>query len=235
MRELYIGIDLAWGEKNLSGFCVLEKNPHATKLEILSLELLDSLDVIVDRILSYDEANIFVGIDAALVVPNEEGNREIEKRFNRDFAPYKISMLPINLKILRRYSPTLRSLELFKRLVACGFQRDLQAKRTVFEVYTHATIAVCFNDYKLLPYKRKKGRSRNFIEEQLGIYAAYLQSVLNPHAIFLEDVKILKTKELKAYEDKLDALTCAYTLFYVQNNPCCFYKVDGEETLVSPI
>ena len=53
MNSVYIGIDLAWGEKNLSGFCVLESNPYTKKLKILDLKLIKSIDEIVDEIQKY--------------------------------------------------------------------------------------------------------------------------------------------------------------------------------------
>lgn len=94
--SLYIGIDLAWGEKNPSGFCVA--SPSNNKLKILDAKLLYTIDEIIDEILKYKDHKLYIGIDAPLVVPNESGNREIEKQFNKDFAKYKISMLPANKK-----------------------------------------------------------------------------------------------------------------------------------------
>jgi len=109
LNNIYIGIDLAWGEKNLSGFCALhvEKN----RLKILEVKLLKSIEDILLEIQKYKDSKVFIGVDAPLVVPNETGNREIEKKFNKDFAKYKISMLPANRKILTKYSPNIRSEE----------------------------------------------------------------------------------------------------------------------------
>ncbi len=122
--DIYIGIDLAWGEKNLSGFCVLESNPKFKNLKILDLKLLKSIDEILQEIQKYKDFQVCVGIDAPLLIPNENGNREIEKNFNKDFAKYKISMLPANRKILTKYSPNIRSEELYKKLTSYGLKRD---------------------------------------------------------------------------------------------------------------
>ena len=122
LNNIYIGIDLAWGEKNLSGFCALhvEKN----RLKILELSLLKSIEDIVFQIQKYKDCNVYIGVDAPLVIPNETGNREIEKKFNKEFAKYSISMLPANRKILTKYSPNIRSEELFSKLIKLGFKRD---------------------------------------------------------------------------------------------------------------
>mgnify|MGYP000514810612 CR=1 FL=1 len=231
--EVYIGIDLAWGEKNLSGFCVL--TPLENTLKILEIKLLHTLDEITDEIKKYLAHQIYVGVDAPLLIPNESGNREIEKAFNKDFSKYKISMLPVNRKLLTKFSPKIRSEVLYEKLSSLGFSRDLKAKKALFEVYPHATIALCFNDNKILPYKRKKGRDTLFIKEQLKIYQNYLQSVCEPDSIFEEDIDLLKGKSLKDYEDKLDSFTSAYTLLYCKNKPHKIYKLDNIDTFITPI
>jgi len=232
-REFFIGIDLAWGEKNPSGFCVLEL--RATKLYIISLELFYTLEDIVEKIKEYQKFKVSIGVDAPLLIPNEEGNREIEKAFNKDFSPYKIAMLPVNRKIMQTYSHKIRSEVLFEYLSTLGYVRDKEAKKRVFEVYPHATIAVAFNNYKILPYKRKKGRDNAFIKKQLKIYQMYLQKVCMPHSTLMQDLEILRGRSLKEYEDLLDAITAAYTLFFTQRNKSKYYTLEGVDTFVSPL
>lgn len=233
LSRVFIGIDLAWGEKKLSGFCVLQETK--TKLKILDVKLIKSIDDIIDEIDKYKHLHVYVGVDAPLVVPNETGNREIEKKFNKDFAKYKISMLPANRKLLTKYSPTIRSEELFLKLQECGFKRDFSHDKVIYEVYTHSTIAMCFNNHEILPYKRKKGRDTIFIKEQLNIYKKYLQKELHVDELFKENIEDIRGQKLKDYEDKLDACTCAYSMYYCQNNDMKFYQVDGVDTFVTPI
>jgi len=239
LNKIFIGIDLAWGEKNLSGFCVLELSTSDKtskhKLKILEIKLIKSIDEIIKEIDKYKEHQVYVGVDAPLVIPNETGNREIEKKFNKDFSRYKISMLPANRKILKKYSPTIRSEELYKKLEAKDFKRDYASDKVIFEVYTHSTIAMLWNDHKILPYKRKKGRDTAFIKEQLGIYAKYLKKSLASHEIFKQDLSMFKGQKIKDYEDKLDAITCAYSMYYCLYNDAKFYQVDGDDTFVTPI
>ncbi len=237
MSKIFIGIDLAWGEKNLSGFCAIELPPSKTKqkLKIIESKLLHSIEELLQAIDKYAEHQVFVGVDAPLVIPNETGNREVEKKFNKDFARYKISMLPANRKILKKYSPTMRSEMLYNSLKSRGYERNYNANKVVFEVYTHSTIAMLWNNHKILPYKRKKGRNTQFIKEQLEIYKNYLKKTLASHKVFKEDISAYKGQKLKDYEDKLDALTCAYSMYHCYYNEAKFYQVDGVDTLVTPI
>ncbi|WP_373073263.1 DUF429 domain-containing protein [Sulfurimonas sp.] len=232
-ESFYIGIDLAWGEKNPSGFCIA--TPQKNKLKIIDIKLLYSIDEIIDEILKYKEHKLFVGVDAPLVVPNESGNRLVEKEFNKDFAKYKISMLPANKKLLTKYSPDIRSVQLFDKLSELDFKRDYKAQKTVFEVYTHSTIAMLWNNHEILPYKRKKGRDTVFIKEQLAIYKKYLLKEFSPHKILKQDLSDLRGKKLKDHEDMLDSLTCAYAMYYCQENEAKFYQVEGIDTFVTPI
>ncbi len=232
-ESLYIGIDLAWGEKNPSGFCIAKKQKN--KLKIVDAKLLYSIDEIIDEILKHKDHKLYVGVDAPLVVPNESGNREIEKEFNKDFAAYKISMLPANKKLLTKYSPKIRSVVLFDKLSELGFKRDYSSDKVIYEVYTHSTIAMLWNDHKILPYKRKKGRNTAFIKEQLHIYKKHLLKEFYTHEILKDDLINLRGKKLKDYEDLLDSLTCAYSIYYCQDNEAKFYKVDGVDTFVTPI
>ncbi len=232
-NSVYIGIDLAWGDKNLSGFCALV--PYKKSLKIIDIKLLKSIDEIVDEIQKYINNKVYIGLDAPLLVPNEDGNRECEKLFNKDFAKYKISMLPINRTIFTKYNSNIRSEELFKRLQDDGFKRDYKSDKVIFEVYPHSTIAMLFNNQQILPYKRKKGRDVEFIREQISIYKRYLAKVVSSHKILKNDVSALKGQGLKDFEDMLDAITCAYTIYFCQKNEARFYKVDDEDIFVTPI
>lgn len=232
-NSVYIGIDLAWGDKNLSGFCVLV--PYKKSLKIIDIKLLKSINDIVDEIQKYKNDKVCIGLDAPLLVPNEDGNRECEKLFNKDFAKYKISMLPVNRTLLTKYNSNIRSEELFKRLKEDGFKRDYNSDKVIFEVYPHSTIAMLFNNHQILPYKRKKGRDVGFIREQIDIYKKYLAKVVYPHKILKSDIAAFKGQGLKDFEDMLDAITCAYTIYFCQNNEARFYKVDDEDIFVTPI
>lgn len=202
----YIGIDLAWSQKNNSGIALIENN------RVIYCDVIKGIDNIAEFINQYP--NSIVGVDAPLTVENETGNREIEKEFLKDFAQYKLGVYPVNKKLLSKYGP----------IAGVALRSKIKQKlgNTLFEVYPHATILQLFHG-KVLPYKRKKGRDTNFIKEQLKLLQNYLLEVVDGD--FAVDISKLKGMQLKEHEDKLDAIVCAYTVYYCQNNK---HKLYGE-------
>lgn len=89
-------------------------------------------------------------------------------------------------------------------------------RKNLFEVYPHATILRCFTKDRVLPYKRKTGRSLAFIKEHLNILQDYISSVVIDFKKY--DIQDTKSKDLKQIEDKLDSIICAYTLFICDKN-----------------
>ena len=232
--HLFIGIDLAWTDKNPSGVAVLSDDPVPRLIEH---RLVRTLEEIVELITSYlSDFSVSVGVDAPLKVPNETGNREIEKAFLRDFSRYKIGMLPVNRAVMRRMFGLIRGEMLLELLRAEGFVLGTDTVRSVVEIYPHATIAVCFNHNRLLPYKRKKGRTLADVKSALATYQTYLRQAVSDHPVLDVDVGALRGKALKEYEDMLDGITSAYTLWYCRNYPgeCKIYSAEGEGYFVTP-
>ena len=203
---MYIGIDLAWSQNNLSGVTLLEDN------KVVFCDVLQSLDEIANFINQYPNAQ--VGIDAPLRVDNETGNREVEKAFLRDYSSKKLGVYPVNRTLLTRNNGYIAG-ELLISRISQTLGKDL------FEVYPHVTILECFHK-KVLPYKRKAGRSTAFIKEQLNILQNYLLSKLDGD--FAVDINELRGKALKSHEDKLDSIVAAYTLYYCSNNKYKIYE-----------
>lgn len=200
-----IGVDLAWSDNNLSGVAVIKND------EVIFCDTLDTLEDIANFIKKYPDSQ--VGIDAPLYIPNQMGNREIEKEFLRDYSSKKLGAYPVNRDLLQDLNGTIRSEKLVDMI-------PYKLGENLFEVYPHATILECFHG-SVLPYKRKKGRDTHFIREQLNILQNYLVSTLKGN--FAVDISKLKGKALKNHEDKLDAIVCAYTLSYCQNHPHKLY------------
>lgn len=231
----FVGIDLAWSETNPSALAILSDDVPSPKL--LSFHLVTTLETMIRVIRPYlEDFDVRIGIDAPLKVPNTTGNRETERAFLRDFARYKIGMLPVNRSLMERMFGSVRGEVLLGLLEEEGFQLSDTGPNGVTEVYPHATIAVCFNNNRLLPYKRKKGRSVTDVKAALGIYRGYLRDVVADHPVFETDISALKGKELKAYEDTLDGITSAYTLWYCFRYPerCKVYRAEGEGIFVTP-
>ncbi len=97
------------------------------------------------------------------------------------------------------------------------------------EVYPHAAHIRLFNLRERIPYKTKKGRPVAFRREQLREYQNHLKGLLAkrwPEFLGLAEVGALlhpdstevRGKALKAVEDVLDAVTCAYVAFHAHRN-----------------
>lgn len=200
----YIGIDLAWSQKNNSGIALLEEN------KLLFCDVMKGIENISEFVNQYPDS--IVGVDAPLCVDNETGNRTIEKEFLKDFARYKLGVYPVNKQLLGK-SGSIAGVELTTKI----YQK---LGSTLFEVYPHATILQLFHG-KVLPYKRKKGRDTNFIKKQLNLLQNYLLEVIDGD--FAVDISKLKGCKLKEHEDKLDAIVCAYTVYYCHTNECQTY------------
>lgn len=193
----YLGIDFAWSKNNYSALSLLDENNFLETVYIKDdQDILDYIQKIKPDI---------IGVDAALEVKNETGNRIIENSILKDFAKYKLGIYPINKNIMKKLYGGNRAQELFSKL------NDFTLRENLFEVYTHATIIRCFTKDQVLPYKRKKGRTTPFIKEQLGILQNYLNTVVIDMPSY--NIKNLRSKDLKEIEDKLDSLVCAYTLY----------------------
>jgi len=205
----YLGIDFAWSRNNFSALTLLEEN------RLIETVYLQSDEEILAYIHKIQPDKI--GVDAALEVPNETGNRMIENQILKDFARYKLGVYPINRQIMDRLYGGNRAEELFAQL------NGYRLRENLFEVYTHATILRCFTQDRVLPYKRKKGRTTPFIKAQLGILQGYLMEVVE--GIEPYEIQGARSKELKVIEDKLDSIVCAYTLLVCESGG--FESYDG--------
>lgn len=193
----YLGIDFAWSKNNFSALTILEDNKFIETVYLQSDE----------EILEYINQTMpdMIGVDAALEVKNETGNRIIENQILKEYAKYKLGVYPINKNIMDKLYGGNRAEELFAKL------DNYKLRENLFEVYTHATILRCFTKDRVLPYKRKKGRTTPFIKEQLEILQNYLDEVVE--GIEPYNISEFKSKDLKEIEDKLDSIVCAYSLY----------------------
>jgi len=227
---LFVGIDLAWSEKNGSGVAILRGDKN--KAEFISADIYYS-----DKeIIKYIEQNIgmqnaFIAVDAPLIVPNKKGRRDAEKLVGFLFRKYDAGAHPANRKRLSQWSGKIRGEEIAKKLEKIGFLHNLDIKRfeksrKFFEVFPHPSMVVLFNLNKILKYKAKPKRDYKFRWNEFRLYQKYLKKlekakpVLSlPEKITEKDVKELKGKALKDYEDLLDAIFCAYIAYYYWYNP----------------
>lgn len=218
----YIGIDLAWSPGNPSGVAVLDAGANLVEYRYCA-----SVDAIVSLVKRYPGAA--VGVDAPLVIPNATGHRPNERAFLKVFARYGLGVHAVNTTLFSERFPRYSGFELYARLLEAGFGFE---RGNLFEVYPHATVLALFNSKKVLRYKTsvpKPQRLAALTRLQTALFDVI--TVPDERKTYLAD---LKGKALKAEEDFLDALVCAYTLLYCTSAACLCFGDDAVGKLVTP-
>ena len=230
MKQMhFIGVDLAWSSRNPTGLAALRWDGEVARL----VEPLLSTAVYSDgEIASYINAvaargSVLVAIDAPLTVPNQTGRRSGEAELNTVFARFHAGAHPANRQRLTGYNGgVVRGEELLSLLAPLGIRHDpviktRQPLRQAFEVYPHPAMVVLFRLDKVLKYKTKPAIS---LEQRLTAFQSYQQhlgslrtatpSVLLPEELLAGTHLVKRGRALKAYEDQLDAVFCAYVALY---------------------
>lgn len=212
---MFVGLDLAWGERNPSGLAMLRWQESCLR-EVTPARLLDTDEQICHAIAEQDTGDtLVIAIDAPLVVPNLTGERPVESEMRRRFARFHAACHPANRRLLG--SPprgerlcALLAEKLGVRLVSAPPVQ--QPCRIAFEVYPHAAMVRLFSLPRILEYKARPGRSLSYRRGQMQAYVDLLRRL--PHPAFplpdwLSDVAHTAA-EFKRWEDRVDALFCAW-------------------------
>lgn len=213
--SLFVGIDLAWGNRSLSGLAMLRWHENILQ-EVLPTQLLYSDDEICRTIAKYDELeSVVIAIDAPLVVPNLTGERPVEAEIRRRFARYHAACHPASRRLLGDppRGEQLCTL-LMQQLSVQPYPAPpvQQPCRIAFEVYPHAAMVRLFGLPRILEYKARPGRSLLYRRGQMEAYIDLLACLPHP-PLDLPDwlVDIPETAAgLKRFEDRIDALFCAW-------------------------
>lgn len=230
----YIGIDLAWGEKNTTAVVVLEGTPDAGAAPVAAADALTDDASILSFVDAWDDgAGLLVAIDAPTIVPNETGRRPCEAVISACLRRHEAGAHPSNRSRLAAPDGTIRG----ERLVAALAERGIahtpylaarpEPVRAAFEVFPHPAHVALFGLEKTLKYKAKPGRSLEGRIAEFRRYASLLTalSAADPTlrlpfdggllAFAARDPGVFGTgAALKRHEDLLDALTCAYVALY---------------------
>ena len=221
----FIGIDLAWSDRNPSGGAVIRNGRL-----IACSGGLGTLSEIVDFVgehLSRRNGSV-VAVDAPLRVPNETGIRQCDRALSADWHRYQAGAYPANRRLLERdgvvrgEALTAALSERFK-----FFESDVIPRRTrarlVCEVYPHPALVSLFGLERILKYKRGRGRSFEERWSEFERYRKLLRKLRKADPPLRRTRRLLKSTEvyglrgaaLQAYEDALDAITCAYIASYL--------------------
>jgi predicted RNase H-like nuclease len=219
-----IGIDLAWSPRNLSGGAVIRGD--ATGGVLAQTDLLGDDQQIVDYIERHTGVGpVIVAVDAPLRVPNETGRRPCEAEIGRVFGRYQAGAHPANRRRLA-FGGVVRGEALVAALERLAFTYVSAvaagaAVRQIVEVFPHPAMIGLFNLQRTLKYKAKPNRSFDERLSEWGRYQAYISDLatadppLHGQETFMaREVAGLTGRRLKAYEDQVDALLCAYIALY---------------------
>ena len=224
-KPSFIGIDLAWSDRNPSGVAVIRDG------RLVAYEGgLGRLSEIVDFVganLSRRNGSI-VAVDAPLRVPNETGIRTCDRALSADWQRFHAGAYPANRRLLARdgvvrgEALTAALSERYKFYESDVIPRRTKA-RLVCEVYPHPALVSLFGLDSILRYKRGRGRSYEERWPEFERYRSLLRGLRKADPPLRRTKKLLTGTDvtgmrgaaLQAYEDTLDAVTCAYIASYL--------------------
>lgn len=220
-----VGIDLAWSPRNGTGVAVAERRGRGWTLRDAVGSLGSNSEILAYLEERVGSAPAILSIDAPLVVPHDRTARDGDRAIASAFGPMKAALYPATKNRLGSYGGR-RIWDLVRDLQGAGFRHDCEIvagkeARQFFETYPHAATVALFHLARILNYKAKQGRSyeerwRAFL--QFHRHLRSLRSFDPPLAgvdRFLETkVRGLRGQGLKAYEDRLDGILCAYIAAY---------------------
>lgn len=242
----YIGIDLAWTYNNETGICVINDKGKIVCCESEKFSDIEIATIVCD----YSTRGSIVGIDAPLIVPNQEGSRSCEPALMRDtINGQRLSVFCSSRNYLENTYGVIRG-----EKVVTQIQQLLPTAQITTNVsgHNHAVIelfptSIClglFPHHYPIKYKKKKGVSLATTKpEMLRMFDALSElknkelAVGNIEVLF-EDPNVLKVMtgtEYKHLEDKVDAFLCAYASYWFKNKNGRVFGNEQEGFIMVPV
>lgn len=220
--QTFIGVDLAWrSDRNHTGAAVLVGSRQDASLHCVSNSV-----ATLDGVRAFLSANtavgdVFVAIDAPLIIPNAIGQRRCEQEISQRYGSRDASCHTSN----QRLYPNAPSVALANDLILAGFIHAPSAtegsNRVLLEVYPHAAMVALFDLPKILKYKKgTMAQKRQGLGELITLIRRLMRA--RPRIrwndrleqLLSRDLSLLPAPQLKAHEDILDAVFCAYLAYY---------------------
>ncbi|MGB0563808.1 MAG: DUF429 domain-containing protein [Spirulinaceae cyanobacterium] len=166
-----------------------------------------------------------VAVDAPTLIPNATGSRLCDRLAHRHFGRYHAGAYPANQGL----PFAKRTVNFGKTLELRGFHHaptltPQQPGRYQIELFPHPATIHLFGLAQILKYKKGKLGDRKLALAQLHHYLVTVLPTLTPALVLpfpghisadvSRDYTPLTGKQLKAVEDQLDALLCAYVGAY---------------------
>ncbi len=209
----FIGVDLGW-VSGASGLCCLEW--HGSGLDLLGMGLELEVEGILGWIADWlpDSAPGLVAVDAPTLIPNAQGMRSCDRQAHQVLGKYQAGCYPAHQGLGFAKRTVGFSQELIKRgFIHAPILLPQKLGRYQLEVFPHAVTVQLFNLEQIIKYK--KGRLSDRQAGLTHLRELILENLpkLNPSLKLkpLPEIPAKVTlKQLKAIEDQLDALICAY-------------------------
>ncbi|MDY6786422.1 MAG: DUF429 domain-containing protein [Cyanobacteriota bacterium] len=220
----FLGIDFGW-ISGPSGLCCLSWDNG--QLHLKSCDRVPNLEEClhwVDRWVSPGEPAL-IAADAPTLIPNRSGMRLPDRLSHSLFHRYHAGCYPANA--MRPFAQ--HTIALGLSLEQRGFRHAPEIEpqhpgRYQIEVFPHPAMVHLFNLERILKYKKGKLRDRAVELNRLRGYILDILPTLEPAfnlasatsclALGEWDARSLTGKELKAIEDQLDGIICAYVAAY---------------------
>jgi predicted RNase H-like nuclease len=211
----YLGLDLAWGERNRTGVAALD---GAGRLVASGIVRTDA--EVAAFAATHAPDPVVVGIDAPLVVPNATGRRGCEAQLAHEFARFHAGPHPSNRS--RPWFDPPRAQTLARRL---GWDVDPatvpgRGRSVVVEVYPHPAMVRLFGLARVIPYKQRGARDVDILRVATGDLLRHMEaecevplrlSASRRWAEIRAQVASARRKaDLRLVEDEIDAVFCAY-------------------------
>jgi predicted RNase H-like nuclease/ppGpp synthetase/RelA/SpoT-type nucleotidyltranferase len=212
----FVGVDLAWGDRQPTGLAVLDEDAH-----LLHVSTVRTDEEIRTALTPYVEGACVVGIDAPLIVVNPTGSRPAEQQLTRDFRRFEAGAHPSNTG-KPEFANGTRGARICKLL---GLDMDPRSgrKRRAIEVYPHPATVVLFGLGKTLKYKAKPGRSLDLLRSELLLLMDHVERLVTTEQTWRDLRTRVETAtrkvDLRQVEDQVDAVVCAYVALFAERWP----------------
>lgn len=209
----FLGIDLGW-QSQPSGVCCLQWDSDG--LRLVALDRVTTAAAALDWVDQQMPAGRLGGIavDAPTLIPNQTGMRECDRLAHRYFGRYDAGCYPANLGLPFAKQTVGFGLRLGDRgFVHAPQIQPRQPQRFQIEMFPHPATVRLFRLPRILKYKKGRVAERRVALQQFRqcilTHLPQHDPSLLINDLTLPDIPSTGTA-MKAIEDQLDSLICAY-------------------------
>lgn len=221
----FVGVDLAWGENKPTGLAVVDDD--GVLVHVCAVR---SDEQIAQELAPYTAGDCLVAVDAPLIVRNATGNRPAEAELNRDFARFDAGAHPANTS-KPEFAGTPRGARV-SALLGLDMNPASRRRRRAIEVYPHPATVALFRLGRTLKYKSKPGRDVATLRSELLVLIGLVEGLVAAEPRLVVDAPgsrwpalraavedATRKSELRAVEDQVDAVVCAYVALLATREP----------------